>query len=55
MKRLRHKGQEISRGRYPIGKSTDWDAVALNLLPVADIADPPAALELLEEYLRKEV
>jgi hypothetical protein len=55
MYRFRDKSQEISWRRYPVGKSRDRNTIALNLLPVTDITYPPAALELLEEYLREEI
>jgi len=55
MQRLCDKSQEIPRGRNPIRKSTYRNTITLNLLPVTDIADPPATLELLEQYLREEI
>jgi len=55
MERLGDIGQEVSRWGDPVGKPADGDAGALDLLPVADIAYPPAPFEAFEQDLGEEV
>jgi len=55
MERLGHMSQEISRWRNPISKTTDWNAIAFYLLPIAYVAYPPAAFEPFEQDLREKV
>ena len=55
MKRLGDIGQEISRWWDPISDSADGNAIPLDLLPISNITDPPAASEPLEQNLREKI
>jgi len=57
MYRITLKIKEVTRGRYIIGKTSNWSRVACHvvLLPLSNEANEEVAFELAMENLREEV